>query len=266
MKIEIIDVSILYTTMIQLALKLGPIVIGVGFLVLILRLLSRKNKGKKSTYRKKRSFKLEPVLKNESYTSRFKPRLGNEDYSVRLEPHFGDENSFSNNYSRRENKEFFAKEDKQNERIKNILNTDFRVARLMNKSEFSVFCFLEKLLSEKHKEQNYRLFSQVGLGGFISPPKELELCSQEEKDAFWSINHLRADFLIIDKFGKPALVIEYQGDGHRRSNSTDRDVRKRYACQKIGVELVEIFKHSENFESEKISLLLNTYYDRMYKK
>lgn len=171
---------------------------------------------------------------------------------------------------RREEPVFYYQEDNkssfQNERIKQILNTNFKSRQLMNKAEYKVFCALEKLLLEKHREQNYRLFVQVGLGGLIDPPKKLDDCTKEEKDAFWAINHLRADFLIIDRFGKPVLVIEYQGSGHRVENSSDRDTRKRYACQKVGVDLIEVFEHSKEFECEKISLLLNAHYAKIANK
>lgn len=171
-------------------------------------------------------------------------------------------------YRREEPIFYYQKDDKsyfQNERIKQILNTNFKSRQLMNKAEYKVFCTLDKLLLDKHREQNYRLFVQVGLGGLIDPPKKLDDCTKEEREAFWAINHLRADFLIIDRFGKPVLVIEYQGAGHRMENSSDRDTRKRYACQKAGVDLVEVFEHSKEFECEKISLLLNAHYDKIAK-
>lgn len=146
----------------------------------------------------------------------------------------------------------------QNDKIKQLLNAEFKACSLMNKAEFKVFRKLETLLTEQHGHQHYRLFSEVGLGAFIQPQNRVK----ENQDAFWLINHLRADFLIVDRFGLPVLVIEYQGSGHRINNSTDRDTRKRYACQKVGVELIEILEQFEPQYEQKISLLLNNHYNK----
>ncbi|OOF37977.1 hypothetical protein BKK49_10710 [Rodentibacter rarus] len=80
---------------------------------------------------------------------------------------------------------------------------------------------------------------------------------------FFSINQLRADFLIIDRFGKPVLVIEYQGTGHRLNNSTDRDTRKRYACNKVGIELIEILGKEDQSYLNKVILFLDNHKNKL---
>ncbi len=157
--------------------------------------------------------------------------------------------------------EEFEKE-KENDRIKNILGTNLKPYPLMNKSEFRTFQALNNLLNSQHNKQGYRLFSQVSLGGFIKVNSS-QNWTKIEKNAFGAFNSLRADFLIIDVYGKPVLVIEYQGKGHRISNSSDRDLRKRYACQKAGIELIEVLERFEETDAEKVSLILNNYYEKI---
>ncbi|OOF37976.1 hypothetical protein BKK49_10705 [Rodentibacter rarus] len=73
----------------------------------------------------------------------------------------------------------------QNERIKSLLNTDLKSVSLMNKEEFLIFQSLEKLLNERFVKQKYRLFTQVGLGGFIKTKKSERICSEDERKAFF---------------------------------------------------------------------------------
>ncbi len=171
------------------------------------------------------------------------------------------------NYPKSQRFEKVREEDeteKENDRVKKILSTNLKPSSLMNKSEFRTFQALNNLLNREHKGQGYRLFSQVSLGGFIqvNNSDRYENWTKIEKDVFWAFNSLRADFLIIDAYGKPVLVVEYQGQGHRISNSSDRDLRKRYACQKAGIELVEVLERFEETDASKISLFLHNYYEK----
>lgn len=113
----------------------------------------------------------------------------------------------------------------------------WRKKRLMNKPEFSLYCELHALVSQGHS--GYRLFAQVAFGAF------LEAIAREDrteiKDAAYHAVHRKiADFLIIDRFGQPVAVIEYQGEGHYQGNAHARDQAKRVACQKAGLLFVEI--------------------------
>ncbi len=155
--------------------------------------------------------------------------------------------------------------EKENDRIKKLLATNLEPCSLMNKSEFRTFQALNNLLNSKHQNQGYRLFSQVSLGGFIQVNNNggYQNWTKIEKDAFWAFNSLRADFLIIDIYGKPVLVIEYQGKGHRVNNSSDRDIRKRYACQRAGIELIEVLERFEETDAGKVSLILNNYCEKI---
>ncbi len=116
------------------------------------------------------------------------------------------------NYPKSQSFETIIEEDeseKENDRIKKLLATNLEPCSLMNKSEFRTFQALSNLLNSKHQNQGYRLFSQVSLGGFIqiNNNERYQHWTKIEKDAFWAFNSLRADFLIIDIYGKPVLVI-----------------------------------------------------------
>lgn len=73
-----------------------------------------------------------------------------------------------------------------------VRSSEFRKRPLMNKSEYSVFCKLEKQLSTSHR--GYRVFSQVSLS---------EILGSDDKQAYLAINSKRADFVIIDWSGQP---------------------------------------------------------------
>jgi len=95
----------------------------------------------------------------------------------------------------------------------------------MNKSEYAVFCRLEKLLSASHR--GYRIFSQVSLG---------ENLDSDDKQAYLAINSMRADLVIIDWSGQPIAVVEYHGSGHYQDDAILRDAVKREACASAGIE------------------------------
>ncbi|TYA27464.1 DUF2726 domain-containing protein [Aggregatibacter actinomycetemcomitans] len=123
----------------------------------------------------------------------------------------------------------------------------------MNKSEFNIFKSLTDLLNdEKYKGKNFRLFSQVGLGGIINTKTPYKSASQNEKNAFLAINSLRADFIILDCLGYPVVLIEYNGYGHNIENPAYRDIRKQYACQQVNLPLVIFyFKDDKNAAIEE---------------
>lgn len=170
---------------------------------------------------------------------------------------------FSRNKRKLPTKTYYPQKEKSNiDKLKLIQNTDFKTYPLMTKEEFKIYQFLQELLSSQYKSKKYRLFTQVAMGGFITTFKEFDSCSKEEKQAFWAINHLRVDFLIINKMGNPILVIEYQGSGHyQNGNKTEkimeRDTRKRSVCQKVGISFVEIFSELTEHNKYQISTILD---------
>ncbi|WP_222939313.1 DUF2726 domain-containing protein, partial [Pantoea agglomerans] len=101
-----------------------------------------------------------------------------------------------------------------------VRSSEFRKRPLMNKSEYGVFCRLEKLLSTSHR--GYRVFSQVSLG---------EILGSDDKQAYLAINSKRADFVIIDWSGQPIAVVEYHDSGHFQGDAVVRDAVKRAIAQ-----------------------------------
>lgn len=110
-----------------------------------------------------------------------------------------------------------------------VTNNAFQKRRIMNKSEYALFCKLERMLSNNHRA--YRVFPQVSLG---------ELLSSKDDSAYQSINSKRVDFAIINPWGDPCAVVEYQGTGHYQGNAEKRDAVKREACNKADIRFFEI--------------------------
>lgn len=110
-----------------------------------------------------------------------------------------------------------------------VQNSEFHKRPLMNKSEFSLYCRLEALLSMSHP--TFRVFAQVSLG---------EILGSNSKPAYWTINSKRADFVIIDRTGYPIAVVEYHGAGHFQGDAIIRDAVKREACNSAGIAFIEL--------------------------
>lgn len=146
-----------------------------------------------------------------------------------------------------------SEKEKENIRQKLILSTEFKTVPIMNKSEFNIFRLLTELLNDdNHKEKKFRIFTQVGLGGVINTKTDYKVASQDEKDAFWAVNSLRADFIIVDSLGYPVVLIEYNGKGHNIENPAYRDIRKQYACQQVSLPIVAFYyKDDKNMEKEE---------------
>ncbi|MGJ0576944.1 DUF2726 domain-containing protein [Xenorhabdus bovienii] len=128
-----------------------------------------------------------------------------------------------------------------------VVNNTFKKRTIMNKSEYYLFCKLEKFLNLNHP--SFRIFPQVSLG---------EIIGSDSKKAYLSINSKRVDFAIIDQKGEPFAVVEYQGSGHYQGNAAVRDTIKKEACNKAGIRYFEIpAKYGED-DVNNIGLYLNT--------
>lgn len=113
----------------------------------------------------------------------------------------------------------------------------WRKQRLMNKPEFALYCELCALVATGRA--GHRLFAQVAFGAF------LEVMAREDRReiadaAYHAVHRKVADFLLIDRFGNPVAVIEYQGAGHYQGNAHARDHAKRVACQRANIHFVEV--------------------------
>lgn len=110
----------------------------------------------------------------------------------------------------------------------------------INKEAFrTVFSVAERTLSSLPGKTRYRLLAEVAMGSFVGTSGGIG--SQKAQDrAFASFNSKRVDFLVIDAFGEPRLVIEYQGSGHYQNDAVERDAVKRLALKQAGIPLLEI--------------------------
>ncbi len=110
-----------------------------------------------------------------------------------------------------------------------VMRAKFHKKKTMNKSEYHVFRTIEREVHAMHR--GYRVFAQTSLG---------EIIGSDDSHAFSSINSKRVDILIIDPWGYPAAVFEYQGRGHYQRDAAARDAVKKEALRKAGVAYVEV--------------------------
>jgi hypothetical protein len=113
----------------------------------------------------------------------------------------------------------------------------FETQPLLNKAEFQVLLILEKVVRDMNA--GFRVMAQTSLGEILRP-KPGAWKTGDDNLAYRSINSKRADFVIVDRYGIAALVVEYQGSGHYQGNAALRDVVKREALTNAGVALLEV--------------------------
>lgn len=128
-----------------------------------------------------------------------------------------------------------------------VSNNDFGRRKLMNKDEYCLFKRIEKLLNDRHCY--FRIFPQVSLG---------EILYSKDKNAYSSINSKRVDFVIINAYGDPCAVVEFQGTGHYQGNAISRDAIKKEACRKAGIKYFEIHHDYNSDDIEQIGRYLNS--------
>ncbi|WP_407976488.1 DUF2726 domain-containing protein [Brucella pseudogrignonensis] len=130
------------------------------------------------------------------------------------------------------------------DRLSALRATTISVKKPINREAYGVLVKIEKVLSSEVPKA--RVLAEVGMGAFLSTGGGGDLFA-DDKLAFTSFNAKRVDFLVIDAFGKPAFVVEYQGSGHHLGGSAaERDMLKREAIRRAKIELVEIFDfHSD---------------------
>lgn len=91
----------------------------------------------------------------------------------------------------------------------------------------------------KRFQPRWRVAFEVSMGSFIKTDYKPE--DPLYKRAFNSYSGKRVDFLLIDRFGKPVLVVEYHGSGHYLSDDAEERMEvKRLVLQKVQIPLLEI--------------------------
>ncbi len=135
-----------------------------------------------------------------------------------------------------------------------VARVEFESQRLLNRGEYRLLLILEQVVREL--DDGFRVMAQTSMGEFLRP-KQGSANSYISNLAYRSINSKRLDFLVINRFGFPALAVEYQGEGHYRSRSFMRDAVKREALRKARVELLEVPSNYDNAElMERLRVLL----------
>ncbi|WP_176223459.1 DUF2726 domain-containing protein [Lonsdalea britannica] len=109
-----------------------------------------------------------------------------------------------------------------------VSNNDFGRRKLMNKDEYCLFKRIEKLLNDRHCY--FRIFPQVSLG---------EILYSKDKNAYSSINSKRVDFVIINAYGDPCAVVEFQGTGHYQAMPFPAMPSKRRRAERPGLSILK---------------------------
>lgn len=80
----------------------------------------------------------------------------------------------------------------------------FETQPLLNKGEFKVLLILEEVARDLNA--GFRVMAQTSLGEILRPKSSM--WPGDDDLAYRSINSKRADFVIVDRFGIAALVVE----------------------------------------------------------
>lgn len=135
------------------------------------------------------------------------------------------------------------------DRLSALRSTSISVKKPINKEAYKVIVKIEKILEADAPKA--RVLAEVGMGAFLTTVGQGDLLP-EDKLAFSSFNAKRVDFLVIDGFGQPSFIVEYQGSGHHLGAAAERDMLKREAIRRARIELVEIFNHHSDAEAHAL--------------
>lgn len=118
-----------------------------------------------------------------------------------------------------------------------IARVEFECTPLLNRAESRLLPLLES--TTRDLRAGHRVMAQTSLGELIRP-KDSSATADDRTAAFASINSKRIDFAIIDRAGRLAVAVEYQGSGHHQGNTFMRDAVKREAIRRAGIPLIEV--------------------------
>lgn len=140
-----------------------------------------------------------------------------------------------------------------------INQCNLRAVPPVNREAVKVLYALDEWIKKYQPE--WRFAFEVSMGSFIKTDYLPE--DPHQKQAFSAYSSKRVDFLVIDRFGEPVFVIEYNGSGHNLSGDADgRMAVKRLALEKAGIPLLEIAENTSKSEilielSELVGLIQN---------
>jgi hypothetical protein len=115
------------------------------------------------------------------------------------------------------------------DQLRTVMNAEFKVQPLLNKSEIKLFMALEKMVAEM--TPGWRVMAQVSLG---------EVLQSKDYAAYRCINSKRVDMLLVDADCRPLHAIEYQGGAHHKGSAAARDAVKKEALRRAGIGYLEV--------------------------
>ena len=110
-----------------------------------------------------------------------------------------------------------------------VTEGNLRAINPVNSEAYKVMVIIEKWVAAHYP--GYRVFPEISLGTFIKADTD---------EAFKSISGKRSDFLVVDKFGGPFLVIEYNGTGHKLDRNKPEIARGRRRVKALALEKVNV--------------------------
>lgn len=115
------------------------------------------------------------------------------------------------------------------DQLRIVMNADFSIQPLLNKSEARVFKELDRIVIGSRP--GWQVMAQVSLG---------EILSCRDAEAYRCINSKRVDLLLVDETCRPRHAIEYQGGGHHQGAAAARDAVKKEALRRAGIGYHEV--------------------------
>ncbi len=115
------------------------------------------------------------------------------------------------------------------EQLQLVMESDFTIQALLNKSEARVFKELDRIVIGCNPA--WQVMAQVSLG---------EILRCNDAQAYSCINSKRVDLLLMDEDCRPRHAIEYQGKGHHQGTAAARDAVKKEALRRAGIGYHEV--------------------------
>lgn len=118
-----------------------------------------------------------------------------------------------------------------------IARVDFECTPLLNRKEARLLPLLES--TARAAQSGHRVMAQTSLAELIRP-KTGTATEDARTAALASINSKRLDFAIIDRAGRLAVAVEYQGDAPVQGTACMRGAVKREAIRRAGIPYIEV--------------------------
>jgi Protein of unknown function (DUF2726) len=115
------------------------------------------------------------------------------------------------------------------DQLRIVMDADFTIRPLLNKSEARVFRQLDRIVISCNPK--WQVMAQVSLG---------EILGSRDPKAYGCINTKRVDLLLMDEDCQPRHAIEYQGGAHYQSTAAARDAVKKEALRRAGIGYHEV--------------------------